>query len=181
MAATDTLPRTTTAKPTSSASASASPNDDPFTYYTWSTFFAALSGQATPHERVQYFRARDIANEESDVKRISSHVDYLYTYSPLIRFMREEIQKLGHDVPPSVVRCRRCEGSSAGGGFNPDHGILLCSNYMKSRGHVEDTLAHEMVHVYDHLRWKFDKLDLRHAACTEVTHFLLSRLSWMRD
>ncbi|KAK3082206.1 hypothetical protein LTS18_013090 [Coniosporium uncinatum] len=177
MAATDTLPRTTTAKPTSSASAPASPNDDPFTYYTWSTFFAALSGQASPHERAQYFRARDIANEESDVKRISSHVDYLYTYSPLIRFMREEIQKLGHDVPPSVVRCRRCEGSSAGGGFNPDHGILLCSNYMKSRGHVEDTLAHEMVHVYDHLRWKFDKLDLRHAACTEVTHFLLSRLS----
>lgn len=30
-------------------------------------------------------------------------------------------------------------------------------------------MAHEMVHAYDHLRFKLDwDSDLRHAACTEV-------------
>jgi inner membrane protease ATP23 len=29
-------------------------------------------------------------------------------------------------------------------------------------------MAHEMVHAYDHLRFKLDPLDLRHAACMEV-------------
>ena len=58
-----------------------------------------------------------------------------------------------------------------GGGFSPDHGILICANEMRSRGHLEDTLAHEMVHAWDHLRFKVDWADLRHAACTEVGLF----------
>ena len=40
---------------------------------------------------------------------------------------------------------------------------------MKDQGHLEDTMAHEMVHAYDHLRFKVNWSDnLRHAACTEV-------------
>lgn len=40
---------------------------------------------------------------------------------------------------------------------------------MKDQGHLEDTMAHEMVHAYDHLRFKVNWTDnLRHAACTEV-------------
>lgn len=55
-----------------------------------------------------------------------------------------------------------------GGGFSAGHGILICANEMRSRGHLEDTLAHEMVHAWDSLRWKVKEGDLRHAACTEV-------------
>lgn len=62
-----------------------------------------------------------------------------------------------------------------GGGFSPDHGIMVCANEMRSQGHLEDTLAHEMVHAWDHLRWKVDWSDLRHAACTEVRDSLLSK------
>lgn len=40
---------------------------------------------------------------------------------------------------------------------------------MKDQGHLEDTMAHEMVHAFDHLRFKVNWTDnLRHAACTEV-------------
>lgn len=40
---------------------------------------------------------------------------------------------------------------------------------MKDQGHLEDTMAHEMVHAFDHLRFKVNWSDnLRHAACTEV-------------
>lgn len=40
---------------------------------------------------------------------------------------------------------------------------------MRDQGHLEDTMAHEMVHAYDHVRFKVDwENNLRHAACTEV-------------
>jgi hypothetical protein len=40
---------------------------------------------------------------------------------------------------------------------------------------LEDTMAHEMVHAYDHLRFKVNWTDnLRHAACTEVCHLFES-------
>lgn len=64
----------------------------------------------------------------------------------------------------------------ASGGFSPEHGILLCANEVRSRGHLEDTMAHEMVHAWDHLRFKVDwmgKKDLRHSACTEVSFDLI--------
>lgn len=42
-------------------------------------------------------------------------------------------------------------------------------------------MAHEMVHAYDHLRFKLDwDSDLRHAACTEVILFLIFCLSVIR-
>ena len=41
---------------------------------------------------------------------------------------------------------------------------------MQDNAHLEDTLAHEMVHAYDHLRFKVDFVNnLRHAACAEVS------------
>ncbi|EFX00724.1 mitochondrial inner membrane protease [Grosmannia clavigera kw1407] len=61
-----------------------------------------------------------------------------------------------------------------GGGFHPAFGILLCANEMRDRKHLEDNLAHEMVHAYDHLRWNVDWDNLRHAACSEIRASMLS-------
>ena len=33
---------------------------------------------------------------------------------------------------------------------------------------MESTLAHEMVHAFDHCRFKFDYKNLKHIACSEV-------------
>ncbi|KAF2141472.1 uncharacterized protein K452DRAFT_228490 [Aplosporella prunicola CBS 121167] len=142
-------------------------------FYTWRSFFSILSGQATPEERRQYLLTRDILNEERDIKRVEEHRDFLFQYSPIVRFMREEIQKLGGDINPSNVRCRRCT-TPQGGGIDKDYGILLCANHMRNRGHVEDTIAHEMVHAYDYLRFKVDRWNLRHQACTEIRASTLS-------
>ncbi len=69
-----------------------------------------------------------------------------------------------------------------GGGFHPDFGILLCANEMRDRKHLEDNLAHEMVHAYDHLRWQVDWDNLRHAACSEIRASMLSgECRWMRE
>jgi len=84
-----------------------------------------------------------------------------------VRFMREQINELGSDINSTNVRCKRCTTRQSGG-FDSEYGILLCANEMRNKGHVEDTMAHEMVHAYDHLRFKVDRWNLRHAACTEV-------------
>jgi len=90
---------------------------------------------------------------------------------PVIRFMRENIAQLDGDINSSNIRCRRCTTRQSGG-FDPDYGIRICANEMRNRGHLEDTMAHEMVHAYDHLRFKTEWRDnLRHAACTEVRQY----------
>ena len=87
---------------------------------------------------------------------------------PVIRYLSENIQQLGGDLHNHNIYCRRCTNRRAGG-FDPEYGILICANEMKDQGHLEDTMAHEMVHAYDHLRFKVDWANnLRHAACTEV-------------
>lgn len=93
---------------------------------------------------------------------------------PVIRFLQQNITKLGGDLTDDKIFCRRCT-TRKGGGFDPDYGILICANEMRNRGHTEDTLAHEMVHAYDHLRFKVNwENNLRHAACAEVRPACLS-------
>lgn len=146
-------------------------------FYNWRTFFSILAGQATPDDRRAYFLARDTLNEDRDIARVEAHRDWLFTNSPIVRFMREEVQKLGGDIGPHNVRCRRCT-TAQGGGIDQDYGVLICANHMRNRGHVEDTLAHEMVHAYDYLRFKVDRWNLRHQACTEVCWVLVRNGFW---
>lgn len=136
-------------------------------FYTWSTFFGILAGTAGDKERSAYFNVKDTLNEQRDCARCEKDMAWLLQNSPVVRFLRHNINLLGHDLNASNMRCRRCTTAQSGG-FDPDYGILLCANKFRNRGHMEDTMAHEMVHAYDHLRFKLDPYDLRHAACMEV-------------
>lgn len=86
---------------------------------------------------------------------------------PIVRFMLENITKLNGKMDNSNIRCMPCENFQSGG-FSPEYGVLLCQNRLRDRGHTEDTLAHELVHVYDHLRFRVDWEELKHHACSEV-------------
>ena len=145
------------------------------TFYTWSTFFRLLTGSGSAEEREKYFAARDLAHEDTDCQRCEKHRDQLFERSPVVTFLRQQINTLGpnNDINPTNVRCRRCTTKQQGG-FDPNYGILLCANQLTSRSMVEDCMAHEMVHAYDHLRFKVDTADLRHQACTEIRASMLS-------
>lgn len=145
----------------------------------WMNYFRILSGGMTKEGMFHYREWRYKVHEERDCKRCEQHRDWLFTYSPAVRFMSEKVGDLNGRLDASNVVCRRCparltedgEIHRQSGGFSPEHGILLCANEMRDRKHLEDTLAHEMVHAYDHLRFKVDWMgdkDLKHAACTEV-------------
>ncbi|KAF7189379.1 Mitochondrial inner membrane protease atp23, partial [Pseudocercospora fuligena] len=161
-------------------------SSDQQTYQTWSNFFSILTNSASQETRAAYFAERDTLNETRDCARCDSDVAYLFKASPIITFMKHNIDLLGPSdgsasIGPHNIKCRKCTTAQSGG-FSPDHGILLCANQFRNRGHLEDTLAHEMVHAYDHLRFKLDPLDLRHAACMEIRASMLSgECRWTRE
>lgn len=107
----------------------------------------------------------------------SAKADSRFNLGPIITFLREQIRTTGDgpDINPSNVRCRRCPPNwRQHGGFDSNYGILLCANNLRTRSKVEDSLAHEMIHAYDHVRFKVDPQNLRHQACTEIRASTLS-------
>jgi len=157
---------------TAETASPASPDLDT-SFYTWSTFFSLLAGRGKPGDREKYLQIRDVVNEERDCKKCEDYRDYLLKYSPTVTFLQAEVAKLGGSLHAGNIHCKRCTEQQKGG-INPKVGILLCSNYMKGRSHLEDTLSHEMVHAWDYLRFKIDEKNLRHQACTEIRASTLS-------
>ncbi|UQC78347.1 peptidase M76 family protein [Colletotrichum lupini] len=165
---------------------------DPQTKW-WMNYFNILTGRMTAEGAFHYREARYRANEERDCKRCEEHRDWLLAFSPTVRFLNEKIAGLNGTLDASNIQCRRCparltedgEVHRQSGGFSPAHGIMICANEVRDRKHLEDTLSHEMVHAWDHLRWKVDwmgDLDLKHAACTEIRASMLSgECRWTRE
>ncbi|KAK3369155.1 mitochondrial inner membrane protease atp-23 [Lasiosphaeria ovina] len=166
---------------------------DPSTNW-WMNYFRSVTGTMTTEGSYHFREDTYRKNEEKDCRRCEKYRDWLFAHSPTVRFLRDKITALGGTLDETNVVCQRCPGrvleGGAGvarqsGGFSPAHGILLCANEVRDRGHLEDTLAHEMVHAWDHLRWQVDwfaQKDLKHSACTEIRASMLSgECRWTRE
>jgi len=103
-------------------------------------------------------------SSEQQHKGCITLVNKLFENSPIIIFMNSELKKVGCSPP---IYCAPCP-QRAHGGFHPDLGITICENHIPTRRRMESTLAHEMVHAFDHCRFKFDYSNLKHVACGEV-------------
>lgn len=142
----------------------------------WSNCWNYLTGRMSYDDQVKWSQDLSIKNEAADCKRCNEYRDWCLTYSPTVIFMKKNIEALNGDVNSETVKCRRCpawkdehgEWRRKSGGFSPEHGILICANELQDKKHMEDTLAHEMIHAWDHLRWKMNWMDLRHNACSEI-------------
>lgn len=163
---------------------------DPQTKW-WVNYFKILTGEITREGAFHYREQRYREHEERDCRQCESYRDWAFAHSPTVRFMRERVADLNGNLDASNVVCRRCptrltedgQVHRQSGGFHPDHGILLCANEVRNRKHVEDTLSHEMVHAWDHLRFKVDMAgNLKHAACSEIRASMLSgECRWTRE
>ena len=113
-------------------------------------------------------------------------------YSPTVTFMIQQINKLQNRLPQTLfveksssnrnsplkfdegkIICDFCDQLKSGG-FNTEMGILLCQNRLTDKWHLEDTLAHELIHWYDNLKWDVNWFNLRHHACSEIRASSLS-------
>lgn len=159
----------------------------------WLSYFRIMTGAVTAEGINHYREDRYRVHEARDCARCETYRDWLFANSPTVRFLRDKVAALNGRLDETNVVCRRCPGRVGedgsvvrqSGGFSPDHGILLCANEIRNRGHLEDTLSHEMVHAWDHLRWNVDwvgKKSLKHAACTEIRASMLSgECRWTRE
>lgn len=111
----------------------------------------------------------------------------------MIRFMTRQLALVSCDpLSPSSsspydstpkIRIMTCPPTICGG-FGPplpgqpisESEILICSNGIMDKGHLQDTLAHEMIHWWDQCRFKVDWTNLRHHACSEVRKLMEIRL-----
>lgn len=87
---------------------------------------------------------------------------------PSVTFMLKHLEQSGCAVPADNIICAPCSPVRTGG-FTPLGAIVLCQSHFLNKKHMEDTLTHELVHMYDHCRFKVDWNNLRHHACSEVS------------
>ncbi|GAA5973149.1 hypothetical protein JCM8115_000219 [Rhodotorula mucilaginosa] len=130
--------------------------------------------------------AEQLKRERADCKRCEKWRDELARDSPIVRFLLQHVSLLppppsqspssSNPTPhlPLPITCGPCPTTMAGG-YSSELGILLCQNRFMSKRHMEDALAHELVHAYDERRFRprggggaeWGK-DLRAHACTEI-------------
>ncbi|KAF8174944.1 peptidase M76 family-domain-containing protein, partial [Pholiota molesta] len=87
---------------------------------------------------------------------------------PVVVFMLKHLKSSGCEVPPANILCAPCDLTKSGG-FSPDPGaVVLCAGNFFGEQHMESTITHELIHMYDHCRFKVDWSNLRHHACSEI-------------
>ncbi|KAF9055386.1 hypothetical protein BDZ89DRAFT_1004236 [Hymenopellis radicata] len=110
----------------------------------------------------------DAARTERAVHRCEVNKKYLLTYSPTVTFLLHHLNLSGCKVPERNLVCAPCTRFMAGG-YVPGRGaVVLCANNFYSRDHLERTMCHELMHLYDECRFKVDWANLRHQACSEI-------------
>lgn len=105
-----------------------------------------------------------LSSQEKAHNRCEKWKQKLSQSSPILQFLVSELNKLS--VSPLVL-CTPCDPKRAGG-FAPGLGIVLCENNLSSKAHMEDTLAHELIHAYDNVTTKLNWKNKLHVACTEI-------------
>ncbi|SPO32814.1 probable Mitochondrial inner membrane protease ATP23 [Ustilago trichophora] len=149
-------------------------------------------------------RHLETPTETTERERCEQWTDQLFRTSPMVRFMAKHLSLLDCNpltpLPSASMASSSTEPASASataqqpklviapcppsiaGGFSPSlpheptshSSILLCSNRIFSKSHLEDTLSHEMIHWFDHCRFLVDWSNLRHHACSEIRAASLS-------
>ncbi|ODV92110.1 hypothetical protein CANCADRAFT_147498 [Tortispora caseinolytica NRRL Y-17796] len=133
------------------------------TKYLYRFFKVAFGGKLTPEEELEF----QLKKSENECQRCEKYKKYMLSYSPTVRFMLDNIHKLGGNLHEDNILCAHCT-ERRGGGFSPELGIVLCENYIADKSHLEDVLSHELVHAYDFCKFNIDWMNLKHVACSEI-------------
>lgn len=142
----------------------------------WRREFSLLTGYGIdPEERVFAISRRNCERWKKDLLNYSASVFPFHLYisltgdvGPPVQFMLKHLKLAGVDCTPAHIPCIPCDLTRSGG-FSPDAGaVVLCQGNFLNKKHVEHTLVHELVHMYDHAVFNVDWSNLRHHACSEV-------------
>ncbi|TFK56826.1 hypothetical protein OE88DRAFT_1730270 [Heliocybe sulcata] len=144
-------------------------------YERWRRTFSSMTGAGlTPEEQEAEVEGRNHRTCEQWKAQMME-------YSPAVTFMLKHLELSGCPVKPSNIECGRCDWTRSGG-FMPEGKIVLCQGRIFNKSHMEHTLTHELVHMYDQCKFKVDWLNLRHHACSEIrANSLGGDCKWARE
>lgn len=92
----------------------------------------------------------------------------IYIVGPSVQFMLKHLKLAGVNCDSAHMPCLPCDLTRSGG-FSPEAGaVVLCQGNFLNKKHMEHTLVHELVHMYDHATFNVNWNSLRHHACSEV-------------
>ncbi|KAG8711732.1 Mitochondrial inner membrane protease atp23 [Ceratobasidium sp. 395] len=174
---------------TSTTSGSSSGPQSPFrstkeesAFERWRTSLTRFTGLGLSEEdKAQQEKLKGLELEESQWRRCEAWKSDLMKNSPVVVFMMKHLALEGANVSPDHIHCSPCDATRAGG-FSPEAGVLLCQDRFLSKSHMQDTLVHELVHMYDHAKFNVDWNNLRHHACSEIRAASLSGdCRWSRE
>jgi len=169
--------RAFTMSATSDHTGSPSPTpEDASIFNKWSRKFSVVTGIGITEEE----RLRELETHQHNM--CNRWKRELMNYSPAVVFMLKRLEQSGCPVAPKHLSCQPCSFDRSGG-FVPGAGItILCQGRFWSKTHMEHTLVHELVHMYDQCMFKVDWSNLRHHACSEIrANSLSGDCKWTRE
>ncbi|KAJ1834916.1 Mitochondrial inner membrane protease atp23 [Coemansia sp. RSA 2706] len=136
----------------------------------------------TPDEQTRRQQAKEQAQDKKACDYCEKWRNELFKTSPLVTFMAEHLRNVGFAATAENMPCMKCDEMRSGG-FSPgDNTIQLCYNRLFGKGHLETTMAHEMIHAYDQQSFNIDWYNLEHHACTEIRAGSLSGdCTWFQE
>ncbi|KAJ2715357.1 Mitochondrial inner membrane protease atp23 [Coemansia spiralis] len=135
----------------------------------------------SPEEKTIRRLHKDFELDLSTCRLCEKWRNELMVTSPAVRFMAEHLKSSGLKVSGEDMPCMKCDEMRSGG-FAPPDNIQLCYNKMFSKGHLETTMVHEMIHAYDHTNFNIEWANLEHHACTEIRAASLSGdCTWVQE
>ncbi|KAK0547907.1 Mitochondrial inner membrane protease atp23 [Tilletia horrida] len=180
-------------------SAADTTSSSPLTSF-WSSVSSAWGSSAPESDEAR--RKREAQEEQQHRERLEKWGIELAQYSPMIVFLSKHLNMLSCNpyskpdpnyIPDDLENASQyyapvsplgriifvpCDANRAGGFQEalPPHesGIVICSNRVKSKNQMEQVLAHEMIHWFDHCRFHVNWDNLRHRACSEIRASALS-------
>lgn len=132
--------------------------------------------QHTMWERLMWRRG----NDTRDKTRCENNVIKCVEEGLGVRLMMDALKSAG--CPIDISRHFSCETCSdlVTGGYDPlNKQIVICQNRVVSQSMVESILVHEMIHVFDYCKNKFDFKNMDHIACTEIRAANLTHCSFV--
>ncbi|KAJ2762373.1 Mitochondrial inner membrane protease atp23 [Coemansia sp. BCRC 34490] len=139
----------------------------------WTRTMRAIGVGLSEEEKKERQTRNEYEKDVKDCTQCEKWRNELLQTSPIVRFMSQHLSKSGAPVSQSSMPCIKCEEMRSGG-FAEDGTIQLCYNRLFGKGHLETTMAHEMVHAYDQANFALDWYNLDHHACTEIRAASLS-------
>ncbi|KAI9502271.1 peptidase M76 family-domain-containing protein [Coemansia spiralis] len=140
----------------------------------WMRTFSYITGIGlTEAERVSYVKEKTMKDDLRNCKLCESWRNEMLKTSPIVTFMAGHLKKSGFAVSAKNMPCIKCNEMRMGG-FSDQGVIQLCYNHLLTKGTLETTIVHEMVHAYDQANFNLDWYNLEHHACTEIRAASLS-------